>query len=350
MNEGGAAIPEGEATEVVVHHLFVDVGQGDLSFIVPPGGDAIMVDCNDSAVALSLIRDLGLRLTRIVCTHTDQDHIRGVEDVISATLEEQRHGELMVYVPIDRELSGMKDHVRRFYTFLADRRGQRALRLENTLRDAVELAQGPNWSVSLPRRLLTQRLRELSGERVTYARAEPNRLSSIVLSRVGDRCVYIGGDAEEEAWGELAREHQQGHSTHVLRAPHHGAARNLDPGQLYEDFQPDHAVISVGTNNRWEHPTGEHVWAATSVGCQVMCTQRTSQCDPELDGSLVAPSLFPAHRQTTHPSERRCAGTVYVGLGADAVHVAPKRSEHRGFIARFADRLCAPQEEWREEA
>lgn len=58
---------------------FLDVGQGDCSFIVPPAGGAVLFDCNDAYVAERFVADHGINhLAAAVVSHLDVDHIRGV--------------------------------------------------------------------------------------------------------------------------------------------------------------------------------------------------------------------------------------------------------------------------------
>lgn len=52
---------------------FMDVGQGDCSFVVPPdGAGAILFDCNDAHVADRFVVDHGItHLSAVVASHLD---------------------------------------------------------------------------------------------------------------------------------------------------------------------------------------------------------------------------------------------------------------------------------------
>src|SRR5690606_17966065 len=73
----------GSAVPTVAESLgvyFLDVGQGDCSFILSGSGEeGVLFDCADSDVAQKFATDKGLReLHAVVVSHLDLDHIRGM--------------------------------------------------------------------------------------------------------------------------------------------------------------------------------------------------------------------------------------------------------------------------------
>ena len=71
-------------TELVVH--FIDVGQGDSTFIQFPNGDTSLIDGgtrNNGEKVVKYLKDLKIdRIDYLIATHPHEDHIGGLPDVI----------------------------------------------------------------------------------------------------------------------------------------------------------------------------------------------------------------------------------------------------------------------------
>ena len=89
---------------------FLDVGQGDCSFVVGPDGGAkgaVLFDCSDAYVAERFVKDHGIRhLTAVVVSHLDRDHIGGLLPFLRNFLGAggQVGG---VYISIDRDVKSL---------------------------------------------------------------------------------------------------------------------------------------------------------------------------------------------------------------------------------------------------
>ena len=73
-------------TELELH--FIDVGQGDSTLILTPGGYSMLIDAGDNTQGenvASYIRSLGIsRIDVLIGTHPDADHIGGIDDIIDS--------------------------------------------------------------------------------------------------------------------------------------------------------------------------------------------------------------------------------------------------------------------------
>lgn len=69
---------------------FLDVGQGDASVIIlPDHTSAIIIDCSRSQVVIDYLEKKGIdTLNRVFLTHSDQDHIDGIVELIQNFVEE----------------------------------------------------------------------------------------------------------------------------------------------------------------------------------------------------------------------------------------------------------------------
>ena len=223
---------------------FLDIGQGDATLIRTPAAGAILVDGGppggEVADALS---SAGVdRLAAVVATHADLDHVGGLYDVFE-TREVARF---------------MFDGTPAALLNQAREAGSEAHRIAEGERiTAGPLAIDVIWPPSRP-----------PGFVPTEDRNE--RSVVLLLSCRGFR-ILITGDAEAEAVpvdpGPLD----------VLRVAHHGSDDAGLPA-LLDRTMPDLAVVSVGDDNPYGHPTAGTLSALSGSGSVVLRT--------DLDGTV----------------------------------------------------------------
>lgn len=207
---------------------------------------------------------------------------------------------------------------------------------------------------------------------------DANRYSTILRVRAGTRALLIGGDAPLLSWSELPPDELR---ADVFRIPHHGGALDdggIPPGwdvrRLYSEVGAASALVSVGTNNAYGHPTEAWIEPIGGGVCRMLCTQVTPRCHPPLemataDGRAARdPAEIEAHRrrvitehnqwtepQYRHLTDRRrqirrgllevpCVGTVVVKMYLDGrVEVLPARGgEHERIVDDWERPLCRP--------
>lgn len=82
---------------------FLDVGQGDCSFIIDGGGEGVLFDCRDHLVAQQFALHHGVKhLRAVVVSHLDLDHIRGMHCFLKWFLGQADQKLDEVYVGFDR--------------------------------------------------------------------------------------------------------------------------------------------------------------------------------------------------------------------------------------------------------
>lgn len=204
----------------------LDVGQGDSILLEPAGGDAVLVDAGPPGAGIAeLLAGEGVeRLGMLLVTHDQLDHSGGVAELLGSVPVAT-----VAYATATPEL-------------LAQARAAGAAPLR----------------VTAPRRLRSGRLRLdvlwPPRELVRGAAAgrpdseQVNRLSVVALARSHGFSMLLTGDAEAEATpispGPID----------VLKVAHHGSDdAGLD--ELLERTAPRLAVISVGADNSYGHPT-----------------------------------------------------------------------------------------------
>jgi competence protein ComEC len=224
----------------------LDVGQGDAILLEPAGAPAVLVDGGPPGDDLGAkLDDAGVeRLGAAVITHDQSDHAAGIE-------------ELLGRFPVERLL----------YARLR--------------RDAVAAAQAAGAStvrIAAGREIRSGRLRldvlwppsELLSEPLPGT--DPNQLALVVLARWRGFRMLLTADAEAESVpidpGPID----------VLKVAHHGSD-DAGLGSLLDRTRPRLAVISVGSDNSYGHPTAATLATLAGHGVRTLRT--------DLDGDVV---------------------------------------------------------------
>jgi competence protein ComEC len=143
--------------------------------------------------------------------------------------------------------------------------------------------------------------------RLTATGSELND-NSVVLRLVYDRVsVLLTGDIDEVGAMRMARLREDVRCT-VLKVPHHGSADPAVPTFL-DSVRPDLAVISVGSENPFGHPSEEMLGELARVGAKVMRTDR--------DGAVtvrLAPRTWSAAGSSRWGRAERARGEVEAAM------------------------------------
>jgi competence protein ComEC len=200
----------------------LDVGQGDAILFQPAGAPAVLIDGGPPGGGLvRKLEDAGVTgLGAAVVTHDQADHAGGVEELLGAFPVER-----LVFARLGREM---------------------------VARAAAAGVQPQR--VGAGRELRSGRLRlrvlwpppELLG--AASQGQDPNQLSLVIEARWRGFGMLLTGDAEAEAVPlDPGR-------VDVLKVAHHGS-EDTGLGVLLEEARPRLAVISVGEENPYGHPT-----------------------------------------------------------------------------------------------
>lgn len=222
---------------------FLDVGQGDATVIELPGGDTILVDGGAAYERWDIGRmvvgpylwDRGIRrLTHVVATHPQLDHVGGLAWIIDN-------------FEVDHYWSNGIQRTNHFYRRLRDAIAKRGLVERIALEGEVLIKRGPCGLVSLNPPLAENdaALNDLRG-------SELNNLSVVLSLTCGKHSILLTADAEVEALAGLI-DHPLAESATVVKIPHHGAKSSLNR-QWIQQLNAKTAVVSAGQGNRYGHP------------------------------------------------------------------------------------------------
>jgi competence protein ComEC len=219
-----------------LHVSFLDVGQGD-AILIQQGSQDILVDGGPSPQAICL--ELGKRLPfwdrtieLVVLTHPSADHLAGLLEVINRYEVKQ-----VLYPDLDFESGIYQEWLR----LLAEKD------IKYTLAQAgqqVDLGEGAIMKV------LNPGLPFLTG---TQSDVDNNGM--VLHLSTGQVSFLFTADIMCEAELELITR-RAGLSSTVLKVAHHGSDTSTTP-EFLAVVNPELAVISVGKDNHFGHPTDE---------------------------------------------------------------------------------------------
>lgn len=220
--------------------LFLDIGQGDSILVLSPDGHTMLIDGGNSAkdadqVIIPTLKAHGYdRLDFLVVTHPDQDHIGGLVTVLQeipvshAVLTGQEHT-TQTYEAFLEEISRLRNAGQ--LTPIKARRGT-PLNLDPALNVEV-LAPGDD----------------------VVATGDTNNASIVIRLTYGTVSFVFTGDAEEDEEDWILA--QGGNvRAQVLKVSHHGSKNGTGEAWL-QAVSPEVAMISVGADNRYDHPSSQ---------------------------------------------------------------------------------------------
>ena len=235
---------------------FLDVGQGDAS-LLQSGGQTLLLDGGSTSqknvgtyVILPYIKQQGIScLEAVVLTHTDQDHINGVTEV----LEEGKKGWLTV-----------KNFMYPYWMEGTEQGKQLKKLAEEAGASCRKIRAGDRLTIGKAEAVV---LYPKEQEKI----AEPNAGSLVLFWKwEGVRAMFTG-DLPEEKERELL---QNLPACEILQVGHHGSATSTCR-EFLEQVQPSLAVISCAMKNRYGHPSPDTVDRLKKTGCEIRYTMKS---------------------------------------------------------------------------
>lgn len=238
---------------------FLDVGQADSALIICDD-KAMLIDGgnrDDSSFLYSYLKEKGIKhLDYIIATHPDEDHIGG----IAGALNYASCG--TVYCSTDWHDSYVFDD----FKFYIEKQGKK-----------IEIPE-PGTSFSLGEAKC-----EVIGP---INEAEESNNNSIVLRiTYGKTSFLFTGDAEFEEENDLINSDAKLKSD-VLKVAHHGSASSTS-SKFLKKVKPDYAVISVGKDNTYGHPTESTLKNLKNAGAKIYRTDRKGTITCISDGKNI---------------------------------------------------------------
>ncbi|MFC1484319.1 DNA internalization-related competence protein ComEC/Rec2 [Candidatus Neomarinimicrobiota bacterium] len=239
---------------------FLDVGQGDAVHLAFPDGRQMLLDAGmwtpqfdyGERVVFPYLRSKGIRrLDGAIISHPQGDHMGGLLFILD-------------HMPVDELWDTPNKHMSVLYSRLRDRAASLSMPIRRLKAGQVISEGGVGLYV-------------LSPDSAQLSTGNVNDGSLVLKLVYGATSVLFMGDAESTVEERLLA---YGDFLHAdwLKVGHHGSATGTTAAML-EKCRPQGALISVGRNNIYKHPSEE-----VNVRLEKICPQiyRT-----DMDGALV---------------------------------------------------------------
>ena len=240
----------------------LDVGQGDCILVQVPGGRTMLVDgggrygqesspwdIGHEVVVPALLARRVSKIDVLVITHPHEDHIGGIPAVLHA-------------VPVGMILDPMLETNSHTYSDILDLIEKKEIAHERaTEGQRLNLGRGIYAEVLNP-----------PDPRLWGTEDDANNNSVVLHLVYKDISVLLTGDIDRIGASRMADLGDEIGST-ILKVPHHGSADPAVP-EFLDVVAPDLAVISVGAENPFGHPSDEMLRELERVGAKIMRTDR----------------------------------------------------------------------------
>lgn len=228
---------------------FIDVGQAD-SILIRNGNYNMLIDAGnneDGEKLVNYFKSLGIEeFTYVFATHPHEDHIGGMDDIINN-------------FKIDNYYMSNK------------------LSTTKTFMDVLDALDGRNLKYTVPNKGDTLKLGD-ANIKVIYPGDDKSNIndSSIVLKiTYGKNSFLLTGDATSNVERKIYNEDIK---SDVLKVAHHGSSYSSTDVFL-DRVKPYYAVISVGKNNIYNHPSNKTLEKLNKRNIKVYRT--------DLEGTIV---------------------------------------------------------------
>jgi len=253
--------------ELVIY--FLDVGQGDSSYVRLPDGTDFLIDGGPDKKVLESLGQVmpywDKELNFIILTHPHADHVDGLVEVL------RRYKVDKIY------FTGIVHTAPGYLALLEEIKKQKipANVIEGEL--TVAFTEGISLEFLYPRRNLTNlKLTELNNSsiinRLVYKNSE----------------VLFMGDAEMSVEKELL-EKKIGVQSDLIKVGHHGSSSSSSE-EFVKKVAPMYAVIQVGKDNAFNHPSLKTLATLERTGVSVLRTDQVGTITFYMNGETLWPA------------------------------------------------------------
>ncbi len=227
---------------------FLDVGQGD-SALIQSGGYSALIDTGTAPQGMSIakkLRKAGVnQLDVLILTHPHDDHIGSAQFLISEI--PTKNIVLSQVLPRD-------DEDARAYKDIKDYANEISVNVYNATEGLV--INIGNFELTVL----------MSNEEAS----DENDTSIIIMAKNGDKKFLFTGDAETTAENKLLNDGIN-LDCDVLKVGHHGSDSSSS-SKFLSACTPEYAVISVGEDNIYSHPSEKVLKRLNGMGINTLRT------------------------------------------------------------------------------
>lgn len=250
---------------------FLDVGQGD-AILISQGNNQMLIDGgkNGKIVLEKLGKHIPFwdrNIEAVIATHPDQDHIGGLIDVakaynISAVLETGAQSDSQTYKSWEESVNNGK---------------------------IEKIEAGRGISINFPYGGAKAEILYPSLSAELLDKSSANQYSVVIKLNSGENSFLFTGDLPSEKESDLIN-NKGDISASILKVAHHGSKYSTSE-EFLNAVKPEEAVISVGKNNSYGHPSPEiierllkhsaKIWRTDEIGdIMYKCKTSPPKADP----------------------------------------------------------------------
>ena len=237
---------------------FVDVGQGDCTFIVTPKNKTILIDGGGStgsdfdvgeSTLLPYILDRGYKKVDLMfISHFDQDHVGGLLTILRE-------------LKVDRVfISKQEENTENYQEFLKIVKEKNIIVTIVKMGDRINLENNLYFDILWPEE-------EQIGENMINNNAIVMKLNYNRFS-----CLFTG-DIEKVAEEKIVNRYSNSKilKSDILKVAHHGSKTSTTE-KMINKVKPKVALIGVGKNNLFGHPSSEVIERLESLNIRIYRT------------------------------------------------------------------------------
>lgn len=243
----GALLPDGN-----FHLQVLDVGQGDSILITTPKGARILIDGGPGDRVLRALSKVSgyfnKRIDLIILTHADADHVTGFIPVlkrfkVAAVLRTDAKKNTSTFAAFQNAVGGRQD-------------------VKIDWADVISIDDSTRFNVLWPP----------EGYADALPSGDSNEGSIVSRLEFAGYKFLLPGDLGAASEAKLAASVSPAAlSAQVLKVAHHGSKYSSSP-QFLSAVGPKIAVISVGADNSYGHPTQETLGRLKAAGAKIFRT------------------------------------------------------------------------------
>lgn len=245
---------------------FVDVGQGDCTFITTPTRKTILIDGGGSiskdfdvgkSTLLPYILDKGCTsIDYVFISHFDQDHVGGILYLIQEIKVKN------IFIPKQFEDS---ENYQKFIEIIKNKK-IKVIKLEAEKR--INIEKNLYFDVLWPK--------------TSQAISENSINNNALVCKLNYKkfSMLFTGDIEQEAEKVLIENYKNTDvlKSTILKVGHHGSKSSTTP-EFLDLVQPKISLIGVGKNNMYGHPNEEIIDRLKNANCKIYRTDENGEID-----------------------------------------------------------------------